>query len=278
MKAKNIIISSNIGKRENNEDFCFPETGSVPTKVFVVCDGVGGLHAGEVASKLVAIVFGEYFNQFDAAEWDNAFEKALKIAEVKLSEYKQQHLLDGELATTLVAAVFHKDKIWVAHCGDSRFYYFRNGEIIFQTKDHSLVNEWVEQGIISEEEALNHPRKNIITRAISGAHKPTQISSYCFTDICNNDKMFLCTDGVLESISNEKIKQLSLLDNLEMHQYLQQECGQNSQDNFSYILLDLEVTKIERFNTKWKYIILIIIGFLAVLAMRYFLIKMNKIN
>ena len=102
------------------------------------------------------------------------------------------------MATTLTMVSVGASGITLAHIGDSRIYQFRQGEIIYQTEDHSLVNSLVKLGKISKEEALTHPQKNVIIRAIQGSEHPTEADVVLLKDIQAGDYFFMCTDGVLE--------------------------------------------------------------------------------
>jgi serine/threonine protein phosphatase PrpC len=180
---------SELGRRANNED-CFALDGE---RVFVVCDGVGGFEKGEVASKIVAEAFLEVLTA------GGDFSHALLTAQEGLDNWIINHPESKGMATTLALLAFREDRAQVAWCGDSRVYHFREGKIIHQTVDHSWVNDAVKAGIISIEEAVGHPKSNVITRAIQGSHRPAQLDFEDWGEIGTNDAFMLCTDGVLES-------------------------------------------------------------------------------
>jgi hypothetical protein len=127
---------------------------------------------------------------------------------------------------------------WV---GDSRIYQFRNGRILFQTEDHSWVNEAIKAGIITKEEAVGHPKSNIITRAIQGGEKPTQIETTQLTDICKGDYLLHCSDGVLESWTNEDLEALFSqgFSATEIMARMEQECKLHSRDNSTALLYEV---------------------------------------
>ena len=136
----------------------------------VVCDGMGGANGGNVASALATEEISEHLQVFYTPKHDEDFLKHLLVAAVhnaNLAVYKkskEDESLYG-MGTTVVAAVVENDTLHVAHAGDSRAYLL-DGEIKQLTIDHSMVQELVNNGDITEQEARIHPQKNIITRAL----------------------------------------------------------------------------------------------------------------
>lgn len=225
---------SEFGKRSNNED----NYGLNKGQTYVVCDGVGGAEKGEVASELTVRCFIEAFK-------DNPHSDAnivLKQAESKISEYINDHPEAIGMATTLTFSQVREDGIYVAWVGDSRIYQFRNGAIVFKTRDHSWVNEALEAGIIDEEEAINHPKSNIITRAVQGSHKPTVADTLLLNDVQKGDLFLHCSDGVLESWDDESLRALfsSEHDPHVILERIKNECAQYSRDNFTAIVYSIE--------------------------------------
>jgi serine/threonine protein phosphatase PrpC len=167
---------------------------------------------------------------------------ALKIAEDKLLEHLQEHPEASGMASTLTLASIREDGVYVAWVGDSRIYQFRNGHILFQSRDHSWVNEALDAGIITVEEAINHPKSNVITRAVQGAHKPAAPQDALLTDIKKGDFFLLCSDGVLESWNNEELSELfaSGLDCDALSRELASKCAGFSRDNYTAIVFQVE--------------------------------------
>ena len=173
----NPIAISEKGRRSNNEDSIYPlsELVGLGQKLFVVCDGVGGSEKGEIASSLTCESIQTFFSTFLEGDPTPEFiHKAIQYTETRFDEYIADHPEAKGMATTMTLAYIGNSTIMVAHIGDSRVYQFRNGQPVFQTDDHSLVNTYVKQGILSPEEAFTHPQKNIITRAIQGTKKQTE--------------------------------------------------------------------------------------------------------
>ncbi|WP_421810699.1 PP2C family protein-serine/threonine phosphatase [Flagellimonas sp.] len=197
-----------IGQRSNNEDAIYPKVASENTRLFMVCDGVGGQAKGEVASSLVCQGFSKYLNEnpMEDIEDETYLTLALQSVEQQMGDYLEKHPEAMGMASTLTLLMISdkEEKALIGWVGDSRVYHIRNGEILFQTKDHSVVQSMVDMGEITEEEALTHPKRNIITRAINGAN-PTRIDQKVIGDIKANDFFFLCTDGILEHLDKERI-------------------------------------------------------------------------
>ena len=245
-----------IGKRFNNEDCIYPsiENESVNNKLFLVCDGVGGSNKGEVASALACDSIQTYFKTFlepDKEFQTDFIEKAIRYAEIRFDEYINENSDSKGMATTLCLLYIAPEGIFITHAGDSRIYQFRNGEIIYKTEDHSLVNSMLKSGQINATEAEMHPQKNIIYRAIQGTDKPIEIDVIHLTDIQPEDSFLLCTDGVLETFNDQKLCDLfsESLNTEERLINIRNTCRENSRDNYSAHIIPIqEVEKINVFK------------------------------
>jgi protein phosphatase len=227
-----------LGKRNNNEDFC----AFIPGLTYIVCDGVGGSEKGEIASNSVVNTFVENYSKHPNAD----IAVVLKNAEKNLTDYSNQNPSALGMATTLTFCQIKNEGVLVAWVGDSRVYQFRNGDIIFSTTDHSWVNEAIQSGIITAEEGVNHPKSNVITRAVQGNHKPTQADSVLLTDIKKGDFFMLCSDGVLESWNDNDLKALFSTHNQtdKLTENIKAECSKNSRDNFTAIVFKIKEANI----------------------------------
>jgi len=238
-----VFSYSGIGKRSNNED----SYSCSESNFFLVCDGVGGAEKGEVASLIVTNEFSSIFN----SNSDSDIEQALRAVEHKLTEHINAHPESMGMATTLTFSQLRNDGLLIAWVGDSRVYQFREGKIIFQTRDHSWVNDALRAGMITEEEAVNHPKSNIITRAVQGEHKPVEIDIELISDLKDGDFIFHCSDGVLEAWSNEELKELfgSNFDGNELLKSIELKCADISRDNNTAVLYQIKSdNKIEHQN------------------------------
>ncbi len=232
------------GKRANNEDYFLAN----PEKnIFIVCDGVGGSNKGEEASKLASSSFMDFLASKENID-KTALDNALKHTEQTFDQFVSENPESNGMATTLTFLHFKENKAIIAHCGDSRVYHIRNGVILFQTIDHSFVQELVSSGYITAEAALTHPKKNQITRAIQGTRKSTSLDVSILEKIEPNDIFLLCTDGILESISNNYIEDNGTLDADidKFNEDITTQCIENSNDNFTAIIVKInELSNIE---------------------------------
>ncbi|MEM1119172.1 MAG: protein phosphatase 2C domain-containing protein [Bacteroidota bacterium] len=238
------IAINEKGQRLNNEDSVYPLPNTeTSTSLFIVCDGVGGQEKGEVASKIVCQSLATYLEDHLGFVNRDQVEQGIRFAKQKMETYLAQHPMTKGMATTLTLVAFHEKGATVAHIGDSRVYQIRNGEIVFKTKDHSLVNEMVLNGIITEEQAQKHPKRNVVTRAIMGNQIPAQPDVTVLTDVQKGDYFFLCTDGILESINDYELAQIlswNSLSNFDKMEQIRRKCSASSKDNFSAYLLNVK--------------------------------------
>jgi PPM family protein phosphatase len=259
------------GKRKNIEDSIFPMKGNADfnSKVFLVCDGVGGESKGEVASKIVAETIGKaLIKQKQPIKKDDI----LSVIQKAIDEIKN-YILDNadatRMSTTLTLAVIQKDGIWVAWCGDSKIYHFREGKVQWKSKDHSLVQHLIEIGEIDEEIAKNHPRKNVITRSISANAKLENIDFHFIKDIKQGDYLLLASDGIFEQMDEVKFSDLLKKENSKKDILVYNICEEQTNDNYSMYLLCLGVNHKKSFKTIGLFAF-ISISILSVLMLNYF--------
>ena len=236
---------SEKGGRLNNEDSIFPLPEAVNTNqnLFLVCDGVGGAEKGEIASALACEAFQTYFNTFLDGEASGSFiNKAIHYTETRFDDYILSHPDAKGMATTLTMIYLDSKGITLAHVGDSRIYQFRKGQIMYRTEDHSLVNSWVKLGKITKDEALHHPQKNVILRAVQGTEHPTEADVVLLTDIQPGDYLFMCTDGVLERLTDEKLADIfsQNYSTEEIKNTVLASCSGKTRDNFSFYIIPIQ--------------------------------------
>jgi len=196
------------GGRTNNEDSVYPPLGIISenSRLFMICDGVGGALSGEIASNMVAYLFPKYLELRKGVLFTTELiNRILRYVENDLSEYKDEHPESFLMATTLTILQIARNECYVGWCGDSRVYHIRNKNILFRTKDHNLINKMLDNGEISPEQALYFPRKNVITRAITGIESPTKIEEKIITDLKIGDYFLLCSDGITEAITDSQL-------------------------------------------------------------------------
>ncbi|MCX7904207.1 MAG: Stp1/IreP family PP2C-type Ser/Thr phosphatase [Caloramator sp.] len=200
-----IKCKTDIGKaRELNEDYVIM-LKSNNYALIAVADGMGGHNAGEVASKIASLslrdfVFNNYNKYYDKSELirDAMLEANLRVYE----KSKDANQLSG-MGTTLTCCLMVLDKAFIGHVGDSRAYLINKEGIKKLTEDHSFVQQLVKNGTITELEAENHPKKNLITRAI-GLEKNVVID-IIEVDFKKDDLILLCTDGLTTYLTKEEI-------------------------------------------------------------------------
>ncbi len=208
---------TDIGRvRASNEDsFGYDER----LGIFVVCDGMGGHAAGEVASRIAVDTVLGYFRAHEPAVKQNAYlddaplgarllAEAVKQANDSILEYAEAHKNTSGMGTTLVAARFFEGTISIANVGDSRIYLLREGELLQLTEDHSLVMEQVRRGMLTLDEAKRSAVQNIITRAL-GTDETTLPDLGEFPAQVG-DILLLATDGVLRHVEDAEIRNILL--------------------------------------------------------------------
>jgi protein phosphatase len=143
------------------------------------------------------------------------------------------------MATTIAVAEILENSILISWAGDSRVYQFRDGKIIFKTKDHTWVAESVKKGVLSSVEALFHPRANELTKSIKDSSKPVKLEQVLIDDIRSNDYFLICSDGITETWLDSDLEELfSNFKSLnEIIQELQKQCKIFSEDNYSAIVI-----------------------------------------
>jgi PPM family protein phosphatase len=228
------------GRRATNQDAVFPQKPSASDTVFLVCDGVGGMEHGDIASEIICQSFAQSLENQPFSDV-NYIASALTKAENALNIRAQETFAPKGMATTLTLLHLHRAGATIAHIGDSRVYQFRKGRIVFKTADHSWVNELVESGVITPEEARTHPRRNVIARAIQ-AGKPAKADVKEQTDVLPDDYFFLCSDGILEHIVDNQL--IALMDrnapDSEKMKEILEICREKSKDNFSCCLVHIK--------------------------------------
>lgn len=205
LKAANI---SDIGRnpaRTKNEDYYGHYEGEYGN-LFLVCDGMGGHEAGEVASRLAVESIKNYFStNYLPGEEAAIIGQSIDFAQQKLLEAVQNAPDLSSMGTTLVLLLINGSNFWYAHSGDSRIYLSRGGSLIQLTRDHSEVQRMVDSGIITKEQAAEHPRRNFITKAIGHTDYQPEIEG---PRILQQDDVFLlCTDGLTEYVKDDELLQ-----------------------------------------------------------------------
>jgi PPM family protein phosphatase len=200
LRAADTIWKTDTGRqRRDNEDNAF-----VRAPLFVVADGMGGAQAGEVASQLAVEEFHEALPDEGSAE--ERLINRIRAANRRIYDLSRTQHEHAGMGTTLTAAYLDDDHLAVAHVGDSRAYIFRDGELTRLTQDHSLVEELVRQGKLTQEQAAEHPQRSIITRAL-GIEGDVEVDTWSYP-MRAGDVVLLCSDGLTSMIGEEQIGQI----------------------------------------------------------------------
>jgi serine/threonine protein phosphatase PrpC len=201
-------------RRRHNEDAYLLD---VERGLFVVADGMGGHAAGEVASRITVESIQEYLALRDdegESTWPfgfnsrysmegNLLSTAIKKANERVIRAVQNRPELKGMGTTVVAALFDAERATLVHVGDSRCYLFRRGELRRLTDDHSWVQEQVNAGILTPEEATSHPLKNVVTRALGGSLNV--LPDLLEVPFEAGDSFLLCSDGLTGMMADDEI-------------------------------------------------------------------------
>jgi protein phosphatase len=200
LRAAETISKTDTGRqRRDNEDNAFARA-----PVFVVADGMGGAQAGEVASRLAIEAFQHELPESGTPE--ERLAACVRAANRTIYEMSRSEHERAGMGTTLTAAYLDDDDLAIAHVGDSRAYLFRDQTLRRLTEDHSLVEELVRRGKLTEEQAAEHPQRSIITRAL-GPEPDVEVDTWTYP-VQSGDVLLLCSDGLTSMISEEQIAQI----------------------------------------------------------------------
>lgn len=206
---------TDIGKvrSENQDSVRFVQEESLQALgILALCDGMGGAQAGSLASN---IALGAFIDKVSKSLNDKKNTHTLADMAKDAAQYANtcvfarsasDRACEG-MGTTLVAAVVKSRSCCIVNVGDSRAYLIREGEITQITRDHSFVEEMVSRGSITREQARNHPRKNVITRAIGA--EPEVVCDVYTPTFKKNDILLLCSDGLSNTLSDAEILELA---------------------------------------------------------------------
>ena len=193
-------------RRTNNEDAYFV----VPSdNIYMVADGVGGNNAGEIASRTAVSVIAEYIRENPVtdkkteAELKEYFMQCLVKANTEIYGMARRHQENRGMATTIILVYVAGKQAYVVNVGDSRMYVCRNGLMSCITEDHTYVTELLKQGLITAQQAKNHPQRNMITRAIGG--DATVQPDFFRVELEEGDVLMLCTDGLYDEVEESKM-------------------------------------------------------------------------
>ena len=239
---------SDVGKlREHNEDFIAWDSAM---GLVLLADGMGGHNAGEIASELAVNSIRDALQDVlapnliasNVIDFNDAIRESIVYANDEIIRMANERLECAGMGTTIVVTLFHGNRIIIANVGDSRIYRLREKELTQISKDHSLVQEMLDNGYISEEEAQMSASRNLITRALGIAD---QVEVDVAQDtVENGDVYLLCSDGLTDLVTDDEILQLLLLykDDFEsgVEELIALANEKGGKDNISVILAGLQ--------------------------------------
>ena len=244
LRAVESICRSDTGRqRRENEDSAY-----AASPLFVVADGMGGAQAGEVASRIAIEAFQDGLD--DAGSPEERLAERARAANRQIYDRSRTETGREGMGTTLTAAYVDDGQLAIAHVGDSRAYLFREGELTRLTQDHSLVDELVRRGKLTEEQAAEHPQRSIITRAL-GPEPDVEIDTFTYP-VKAGDVLLLCSDGLTSMISEQDVARVlgSTHDLDEAARALIQEANDaGGRDNITVVLFRLEEVGAESAET-----------------------------
>ncbi|MBF6978287.1 Stp1/IreP family PP2C-type Ser/Thr phosphatase [Aerococcaceae bacterium zg-BR22] len=206
-----IKVHSNIGRRRtSNQDYADYFKNQHNQVLFVLCDGIGGHQAGDVASLKTTEFLGERFSNSTEKFSLNSIQSWVMEQISAVNDYIYQeslrHSQFGGMGTTLVVAMVVDNHLVVAHVGDSRAYVFAHDTLTQVTEDHSLVNVLIKTGEITKEEGQLHPQRNVVTQSIGGTQTvETDMNVLPLSEV---EVLLLCSDGLSNMVDNERLLEM----------------------------------------------------------------------
>ncbi|MEA4932458.1 MAG: Stp1/IreP family PP2C-type Ser/Thr phosphatase [Lawsonibacter sp.] len=189
--------------RQQNQDAYAMQRLEDGRLIAVVCDGMGGARAGNVASTMAVERFMETFRMQDGEQDQERMQMAAARANEEIFQRATTDPDCSGMGTTLVAALAGKEEAVILNEGDSRAYHINEDGIVLITRDHSLVEDMVERGELTREEARTHPHKNLITRALGA--EPALLADCFRQPVAPGDYLLLCTDGLSNIVTDQEI-------------------------------------------------------------------------
>ncbi|MBE6152364.1 MAG: Stp1/IreP family PP2C-type Ser/Thr phosphatase [Firmicutes bacterium] len=233
--------------RDHNEDSVIVVKNASGEHMLAVADGMGGHRGGEIASSIAISHIGKRFseissigNKEDAINW---IRDVVSEANVLLYKYTSENPESTGMGTTLVLAVLTKDFLLFGNIGDSSGYVLKNGRLHKITTDHTLVNLLVKSGELTEEEAKEHPRKNVLMRALGAT---TTVEMDIFDVETDVDGIFLCSDGLTNMLDDEQIAKVLTEKNTvedKLRKLIVKSNNRGGTDNISATFLEKKVSE-----------------------------------
>jgi PPM family protein phosphatase len=237
------VLRTDVGKvRSENQDFgtLTTEGEARDGQLMLVADGMGGHRGGATASRLAGETVKQRFLSSQSTDLATELREALRSANAKIFAEAQANPELRGMGTTTSVLVIRKSKGWFAHVGDSRIYLVRNGEMSQLTEDHSLVASMVREGLLTSQEAENHPRRNVLQRSM-GVSEEVEIDVRGPIDLQEGDTFIICSDGLHGVVREEELKQVASLPvDDAADEFVQRALAKGAPDNVTVIVARVE--------------------------------------
>lgn len=235
-----IFGQTNIGLvRSSNQDSFGIGKFESGTVWAVVCDGMGGASGGDIASKMAVELISQrivdnYNDAMKTSSVSNLLESAINLASIKIFDLARDDETLSGMGTTVVAAILRDNEVMISHVGDSRAYII-NKSVKQITTDHSIVQEMLDRGDITAEEAKHHPIKNYITRAL-GVKDRINVD-FVSEDFRSDDVLMICTDGLSNFVENEDLqKSVTSADEETVNNLIDKANSNGGKDNITVVV------------------------------------------
>ena len=224
---------SGIGKRETNQDIIYIDTLDSGASFFLIADGMGGYEKGDEAATIISESIFTFLNYVEKID-ENAIQKAIQKANLAIKQFNtKNNIKSGATIGGIIIENNNSHLFWV---GDVMIFQIREWDILFQSKSHTLINSLKESNNITDTKSIEKYR-HVVTRSISG--KPSESTiGYSFNSCFNKDLFIICSDGVHDTISIEKL--IFMLKEGKSLKVIEQQLEKEAQDNYSLIILQTD--------------------------------------
>ena len=230
-------------KRNDNQDSFIAEKFNDEIAWSVVCDGMGGANAGNLASSEAVNAIAESLKNglrknIDDASLRRLIDTAIYDANISVFDISRSKKELNGMGTTVVVAIAYKNTVYISHAGDSRAYLIYNGSITQVTKDHSIAQSMIENGKLTKSEARYHPSKNVITRALGIGE--TLDADFDILDFPDSAILLICTDGLTNYVENIEILKIITQNDIDksVKMLIERANANGGGDNITAVLID----------------------------------------
>lgn len=240
-----VFTKTDVGmtRSMNQDSLLVSDNNRNGLNIYILADGMGGYKGGEIASKVAITAVSKYIiEKFDEIPKDkqsilNLVEDSIEFANSAIYEESEQDEELQDMGTTLEVVLIYKNKVYIGHIGDSRIYRVRKNKMKKITTDHSYVEKLIQDGDITREEAYNHPKKNLLIKALGTDEEACPDMIY--TVLNKNDVIVICSDGLTNMLREEEILEVVKEPNENCADVLVEEANlAGGLDNITVIVID----------------------------------------